>query len=624
MKKHLSILFCILFLSLSVCAQNYKNFKVSIYARAYEVSKMNDLKKLDSIWTAITQQVKIDKIYLETHRDKLFINDDKLIENAKKYFISKGVQVAGGITFTKDEGNHFETFCYSNPDHRNDAKTIVEFTAKHFDEFILDDFFFTSCKCDLCIKAKGNQSWTQYRLNLMKDAARDLIVNPAKAIDPKVKVVIKYPNWYEHFQALGFNLEAEPAIFDGIYSGTETRDPVYSNQHLQQYESYEIIRYFENIAPGRNGGGWVDPFGSSYLDRYAEQLWNTLFAKAPEITLFDFRMMQSPIDQRSRAQWQGSGTSFDFDEMMKPIKLENGTTVKPSTIARACGITFNNVDKFIGEMGKPVGIKSYRPYHSSGEDFLHNYLGMIGLPIDLSPKFPDDQQIIILTEDAKFDNNIVEKIKNRLKSGNNVIITSGLLAALQGKGIEDIVELRSPNKKANVKDFMLGRGGVAQSKKEIIFSQIEYYTNDSWEDITGIIGAAGCPILHQAQYSKGYLFILNIPDNYSDLYQLPEQVLNRIREVASQDLKVRIEGPSQVALFQYDNGGFIIESYLPDNISIKVIIKKPVTGIKDLLNNESISGRDSRTSRVWGRKIDQTSVFEVTLKPHSYRVFKTQ
>ena len=102
-------------------------------------------------------------------------------------------------------------------------------------------------------------SWTDYRLKLMTDAARDLIINPAKAVNPKVKVIIKYPNWYEHFQGLGFNLETEPNMFDGIYTGTETRDPVYSDQHLQQYESYLIIRYFNNIAPGRNGGGWVDP-----------------------------------------------------------------------------------------------------------------------------------------------------------------------------------------------------------------------------------------------------------------------------------------------------------------------------------------------------------------------------
>ncbi|HOC87168.1 MAG TPA: hypothetical protein PKM00_10000, partial [Prolixibacteraceae bacterium] len=33
---------------------------------------------------------------------------------------------------------------------------------------------------------------------------------------------------------------------------------------------YNIFRYFENLKPGGNGGGWVDTGGMRYLDRYAE------------------------------------------------------------------------------------------------------------------------------------------------------------------------------------------------------------------------------------------------------------------------------------------------------------------------------------------------------------------
>ena len=122
----------------------------------------------------------------------------------------------------------------------------------------------------------------------MDEVSRDLVVGPARAVNPKVKVIIKFPNWYEHFQANGYDLDQEPKIFDGIYTGTETRDPVITDQHLQQYESYQIVRYFDNIAPGRNGGGWVDTYDTRYLDRYAEQLWDTMLAKAPQIMLFQY------------------------------------------------------------------------------------------------------------------------------------------------------------------------------------------------------------------------------------------------------------------------------------------------------------------------------------------------
>ncbi|NJO70338.1 MAG: hypothetical protein HC830_14590, partial [Bacteroidetes bacterium] len=509
---------------IQLTAQNYKNFKVSVYARAYEVREMADLKKLETTWNEITQQCKVDKIYLETHRDKIIV-DEKTLQAAKKFFLSKGVQVAGGITYTIDETNHFETFCYTNPEHRKLAQHIAEITARNFDEFILDDFFFTSCKCDMCIKAKGDQSWTNYRLNLMRDAGRDLIINPAKAINPKVKVIIKYPNWYEHFQGLGFNLEASPKMFDGIYTGTETRDPVRSGQHLQQYESYLVFRYFENISPGRNGGGWVDPGAMFYLDRYAEQLWLTAFAKAPEITLFDYRQLQRTIRPGDKANWQGNKTSFDWDEMMQPIITKDGKSVTPTTIARAAGYSFEQVDRFLDQLGKPIGIKSYRPYHATGEDFLQNYFGMIGIPMDIVPEFPNDSKMIILTESAKFDPLLISKIKQRLQEGKNVMITSGLLKALQGIGIEEIVELNFSYRKALIKDFVVGWGGNFHSKEPMLIPQIEYLTNDSWEDISTLGGPIGWPILHQAMYSKGSLFVLTIPDNFADLYNMPAEVL---------------------------------------------------------------------------------------------------
>jgi hypothetical protein len=49
-------------------------------------------------------------------------------------------------------------------------------------------------------------------MDLLADAAKTLIVGPAKAINPKIKMVIKYPNWYEHFQGLGFDLNGAKDI----------------------------------------------------------------------------------------------------------------------------------------------------------------------------------------------------------------------------------------------------------------------------------------------------------------------------------------------------------------------------------------------------------------------------
>ena len=198
---------------------NYKNFDVALYARYYETRQMNDPAWLESHWEAISKNMKADKIYLETSRDMLVVYQATL-DQAKKFFLGKGLKVSGGITVTVSEANQFETYCYSNPEHRQKLKDIVQFTAKNFDEFILDDFFFTDCKADSDIAAKGNRTWTQFRLAQMDEARRNLVLAPARAVNPKVKVIIKYPNLYDHFQYLGFNLETEPKFFDKIYTGT--------------------------------------------------------------------------------------------------------------------------------------------------------------------------------------------------------------------------------------------------------------------------------------------------------------------------------------------------------------------------------------------------------------------
>jgi len=154
---------------------------------------MADSTWLHQTWSAIASQMHVDKIYLEIHRDMLFIEADQM-RKLISFFKNQGLEVAGGITFTIDESNNFETFCYSRPEHLKMAQDIIERCASLFDEIILDDFFFTSCKCNECIRKKGQRTWDEYRLQMMTDVAQNVIIGPAKKINPKVKVVVKYPN----------------------------------------------------------------------------------------------------------------------------------------------------------------------------------------------------------------------------------------------------------------------------------------------------------------------------------------------------------------------------------------------------------------------------------------------
>ena len=570
---------------------NYANFDVALYARVYETQQMKDPAWLESRWEAVSKHMKVDKIYLETHRDTVVV-DQATLDQAKKFFLDKGLEVAGGITITISERNQFETYCYSNPDHRKMLQEVVEFTARNFDELILDDFFFTDCKADSDIAAKGDRTWTEFRLEQMDEAARNLIIKPAKAVNPNVKIVIKYPNWYDHFQNLGFNLETEPGLFDALYTGTETRDPS-GNQHLQEYHGYSIMRYFENLKPGANDGGWVDQGGMNIPNRFEEQIWLTLFAKAPEVTIFNIGAIYSPA------------------------KNSDGSSVPDSRAAKLAGPVFERVDKFLDQLGTPVGVKTYKPFHSFGEDHLPSYLGMIGIPMDIVPEFPAAENTILLTEQASFDPEIVAKIKKQLTEGKQVIITSGLLKALQGKGIEDIIELEYTGKTVATQEFS-GRGlRGATVNPAILIPEIRYYTNDSWETVsalTSLTRTSGTPILLSGKYSKGVLYVLTIPQAQGELYRYPQSVLSAIRNVVAKDMYVRLDAPSMVSLFVYDNDTFIVESFSEEPVEARIITDERITKLRDIETGEEFTGKKQRGAMV----------FDMPLTDGTYRVFSAQ
>jgi hypothetical protein len=621
-----------------------------------------DLAQLENTWNTISSQIKIDKVYIETVRDQNEM-PEAYIEPLKKFFLDRGVRVAGGMTLAQNNSGQFVTYNYSGAEDRATVKRLTEMTAKHFDEIILDDFFFYNTKTDADIAAKGDRSWTQYRVETMQDVSKNFVVGPAHAVNPKVKMVIKYPNWYEHFQANGYDLDLEAKTFDGIYTGTETRDPVRTEQHLQPYQSYQIVRYFENIKPGGNGGGWVDTGQYNVVDRYAEQLWDTAFAKSPEIMLFSWGNLMGPMQAGNRP-WAEQKTSFNWDEMMvgaatAPAASAPSTAAggggggrgfgggfggfgggSGATNARVASYALNQVDKVVYKLGKPIGIKSYRPPHGTGEDFLHNFLGMAGLPIDLYPTYPADAPLVLLTADARGDKDLVKKIKASLVAGHNVVITSGLLKAL-GKEIQDIVEIEYTGNHIPVTGFHVVSGNPLAGgdlAKPILIPELQFITNDAWYVLAGMANGNGYPILISDKYSKGTLYVLTIPDAFTDLYNLPPAALSIIRNTLSQGLPVALTGntPAYVSLFEYDNNTFIVQNFADEEKTVSVGVTGAQT-LRNLMTDEVINpaapggagggrggfggGGGGGFGGGMGRGGGGRTTFAMTVKPHSWMAF---
>ena len=632
-----------LFLVLSACLPlgaasppAHDQFHVALFITADSVERMKDPAWLQQSWDEISSQVKVDKVYIESYHRGVLV-DDALLESVKSFFKAHGVEVAGAIAFnlgtrtpentglyspTDPNPGHTIAFSYTDPKERAEVQHISEVTARHFDEIILDDFFSTNTRYDSDIAAKGSDSWSQFRLRLMAEVSRDLVVGPARAVNPKVKVIIKFPNWYERLQDRGYGLDREPSIFDGMYTGTETRDPTAPRWgHMQQYQSYEIIRYYDNASPGRNGGGWVDSLGILYVDRYAEQLWDTMFAKAPQIILFPYGgLLQQPV-AGDRKAWSGLDTTFNYAGLEKWHEATGSPA--PVNYATVAGYSLSKVNAVLGKLGIPIGLASYKPYQSTGEVYLHNYLGMIGVPIELHPEFPADAKTVLLTESAQFDPEIVSKIKAHLEKGGNVVITSGLLQALQGKGIEQITGIHATGNMLKVHDYWnasgTGEGANLGVSSDVLVPEIASLGNDASPVVRGTANGRAAPLLLMDRYAKGILFVLTIPENFDDLYSLPQPVLTSIKQYLLADFPVQIDAPSKVSLFAYDNRTFVVESFLDHPTQVTVSTLGPAKRLRNLDSGEVVKGKHApyKESAQKSRRTE----FHIEVAPHSFVAF---
>lgn len=540
--------------------KNYDNFQIGSIVWAYYLIDA-DADKIQKDIDFFTSYIPLKKVYLENHRGLVDVPKQK-IKLAKEIFEKNGIKASGCITSTGLVGERkpsiFDTYCYTDQADRDAYVKIVEELAEVVDEIILDDYFFCSCRCEKCIKAKGSRTWSEYRLDLMEDFSK-VITSRAKAINPKMNFIIKYPNWYESWQETGYNPEKQKDIFDMVYSGTETRDPIYAQQHLQRYHSYSMVRYMENVAPGRNGGGWIDPFGAEEdINVWFEQANLTLLAKAKELMLFNFEEMT---------------TNAVFPPLGKELY---------------------RIDSLVEKTGNPIGISAYEPFNGDGEDLLMTYLGMEGISFEPTPYFDDSAKTVFLAESASVDKNVMQKLEAYVRNGGTAIITTGFMRSQYENGIKDMTSLRFTGRHIKGGEYLINYRNhfdtsIYKGNEEIQFEALQYKTNASWADVSVICNEYNFPILSEDNYGKGRLFILNIPDNFADLYKLPDSVHAAIGKMMSIGQEVYISSDEKVNLFSYDNNVYGIKTYAKGPSKITVYVREELKCIEDIETKQCYS-----------------------------------
>lgn len=537
--------------------EGFRHFQLAGYVWAFYLSH-TDEKQLRSDIEQVLAVSPLAKVYIENHRGRVDVPQDAL-RTAKRVFESYGIRTAGGITSTVLEGERkpaiYDTFCYTDPRHRERYLRIVRDLAEVFDEIILDDYFFTSCRCEQCIRAKGSRSWAEYRMDLMEGFSREIVAE-AHRINPRMKFVIKYPNWYESFAENGYCPGRQKDIFDGIYTGTESRTPLWSQQHLQAYMSYFNIRMMENTAS--NGGGWIDPGGSAgNASVWLNQADLTLLAGGRELMLFNYEWMIG------------------------------------SPLLAALTPELRRIDRVLDETGKPVGVQAYEPYDGVGEDQLANYLGMIGIPMEPVRDFPEKAPMLFLAENSCVDPQITGKLTAYVRSGRCAMVTGGFFRRKAAE-LSEMTSVRLTGRHIAGAEFSISSrnhttGANAVSAAPIGFEALSYKTNSTWADIIVNAGEDSYPVLTEDQYGKGRLFILNVPENFADLYQLPAAVREAIAKHLTMGLPFyaasdALPSPTQaraggrMSLFAYDNGTAVLWNHELTGQTQRLIVRGDLYG----------------------------------------------
>ena len=72
--------------------------------------------------------------------------------------------------------------------------------------------------------------------------------------------------------------------------------------------------------------------------------------------------------------------------------------------------------------------------------------------------------------------------------------------------------------------------------------------------------------------------MFTIPNNFADLYRLPASILDHYRRWPVRILPARLaDGASKVALYEYDNGTVVVESFNDAAVSVQVSVPSAST-----------------------------------------------
>jgi hypothetical protein len=503
---------------------------------------------------------------------------------------ARGLEVSGAVVPAGEHG----PLCYNDPKDMAMLEGRVQILAKVFDEIIVDDWLFTTCTCAKCLEGRGSDSWADYRSRLVAEQSKRHLIDAARQVNPRVQVIIKYPNWYEGHRQHGYDVARQTPQFDGVSVGIETRQRATHDQHIPIYSGYVFQQWIGGDAGTKWRSAWLDNYDMQGADNdYVAEVWQAVLARTPEIIFWCAGGLHPPAPSAS-----------NYPHLVELMP---------------------DFDRLAGMIDGPArGIPIHLPLGSVGEYNVFGYLGMIGLPMAPRTSFPADTATAIFTQHSLRDPKLAVELLARVRSGKEVFLTWPLLQNLRDSELGRAFNVIGEGGTVASATFRvrenLWDGKPVAAPRPFAFPKIELSTWPYVREVALVREDADFGVLLKTPYLEGQVDVLNLPDNSYDLLGLPEPVLNAIRRCFFEELGVRLVGPGGVALYPFGGRQYVLYNMNdePAKVALRFPAVTPARVWKERMHDKSLTVADVEVGEGrWARREAEVALtllpFEIAL-----------
>jgi hypothetical protein len=516
----------------ALCAEP---LRVSVYATADDVLR----------WVAPVDQrerllqtlkpLRVSRLFLEGRRGDEYVSPQLLAE-ARDFLASRGIQCSGGIatvpgtSFGIRQDTPLTWLNWQSPKTQTDVAAFFTENAPLFDTLIIDDFYCTADTSPISAQARGSRAWPEYRRDLLASLLQPMVIGPARAARSDVRLVMKFPQWYDRFHLFGYDPARFCPLFDQVWVGTEVRNPKTRRMgFVQPTEGYMNFRWLSSLTP-KTTGAWFDHIECT-PENFIDQAFMSVLAGAKEITLFHLSDL---------------------------IEANPADALLASRMTELCALAskLQGLDR--------RGIAFYKPPGSDAADnlYLADYLGMIGLPMLPVASYPANAKVVFLAAQAATDREIVPKIRQSLNSGTTLIMTPAFIR-LAGPEAAALAGVRvDPSRNPTLADRLeLGSAEVKLASSLQIDAGVHVLQTRS--QITAGSLPTRVPVLTTKRQARGRVLVLNLRTfSESDfgafgewllapsplgVSELPPALCGAIRQAIAAPVGLAFDGPSGLA-----------------------------------------------------------------------------